>query len=82
MTIFRLWTHEALRVLHDRLISFDDRDKFKKFLSDQCEQTLGTNMKECTNEEYEDSISGISFKNSIKMGNCCDFLDIFLIFIL
>jgi dynein heavy chain, axonemal len=32
--IIKLWSHEILRVFHDRLNSFDDREVFKGYLQD------------------------------------------------
>jgi len=54
--VFRLWVHESLRVFHDRLINFEDRAQLKKLVSDQLEQTLGSDMRKCTNDLEEDTI--------------------------
>jgi dynein heavy chain len=35
--IMKLWSHEILRVFHDRLNSYDDRNKFKGNLNEQLE---------------------------------------------
>ena len=51
-----MWVHESLRVFHDRLINNEDRLFLKKLISDQLEQSLGTNMRDCTNETEEDTI--------------------------
>ena len=32
--IIKLWSHEVLRVFHDRLNSFEDRDQFKAYLNE------------------------------------------------
>ena len=32
--IIKLWGHEILRVFHDRMISFEDRDLFKTYLNE------------------------------------------------
>ena len=37
----RLWSHEMLRVFHDRLVSSEDRAWFCRFMSDMVEQHLG-----------------------------------------
>ena len=55
-TIFRIWVHECLRVFHDRLIDSTDREFAKKLIAEQLEANLGTSMKECTNEDEEDTI--------------------------
>ena len=54
--IYRTWVHECLRVFHDRLISFEDRAFFKKLVQDQVEQVYQSNMKECTNQNEDDTI--------------------------
>jgi len=56
LTIYRLWVHESMRVFHDRLVSESDRAKLKKLISDQLEQTLQSNWKECTDNEDRDTI--------------------------
>jgi len=45
-----------MRVFHDRLVSESDRAKLKKLISDQLEQTLQSNWKECTDNEDRDTI--------------------------
>jgi dynein heavy chain len=35
--ILKLWAHEVLRVFQDRLISQEDRDRFKGYLNEQLE---------------------------------------------
>jgi len=56
LTIYRLWVHESMRVFNDRLVSESDRAKLKKLISDQLEQTLQSNWKECTDNEDRDTI--------------------------
>ncbi|KAJ4457121.1 putative Dynein heavy chain 2; axonemal [Paratrimastix pyriformis] len=41
--MIRLWVHECYRVFHDRLISPEDRDEFKKIIREQLNSGLGTN---------------------------------------
>jgi len=48
LTILRLWVHECMRVFQDRLVSVEDRTKFKKLLGEQLESALQSNYKECT----------------------------------
>lgn len=40
----RLWSHEMLRVFHDRLVSGEDRAWFCRFMSDMVEQHLGLQL--------------------------------------
>jgi len=39
--IFRLFCHEALRVFHDRLISYDDKDSFYVILAEMAGRYFG-----------------------------------------
>lgn len=56
LNILRVWVHEALRVFQDRLINEDDRSRMKAMITEQLELTLGSNIKDCTNEEARDTI--------------------------
>ena len=53
--VVKLWAHECLRVFHDRLISFEDREKFKKILDVQLEAQFQMNYTEhcMTNQESD-----------------------------
>jgi len=38
--MIRLWTHECYRVFHDRLITAEDREEFKRIIRDQLNNTF------------------------------------------
>ena len=44
--IIKLWSHEILRVFHDRLISFEDREQFKIYLNEQLQLHFQMDYKE------------------------------------
>ena len=44
--MIKLWSHEILRVFHDRLNSFEDRDIFKGYLQDQLSMHFQMDYKE------------------------------------
>lgn len=54
--IIKLWSHEVLRVFHDRLISQEDREKFKGFLSEPLENILQASYREHCTTNGEDAV--------------------------
>lgn len=54
--IIKLWAHEILRVFHDRLNSFEDRDQFKIYLNEQLELQFQLNYKEHCQTNNEDAV--------------------------
>ena len=59
--------HESLRVFQDRLINHEDRQKMKAMITEQLELNLGSNMKECTNEELQDTIFVDFFDENVNV---------------
>jgi dynein heavy chain, axonemal len=53
--IMKLWSHEVLRVFHDRLNSFEDRDLFKGYLNEQLQQQFQLDYKEHCMTNGEDA---------------------------
>lgn len=54
--IIKLWAHEVLRVFHDRLNSFEDREQFKGFMSEQITLQFQLDYKEHCRTNGEDAI--------------------------
>ena len=56
LSVLRLWVHECLRVFADRLVSNEDRNILKKFISDKLEGELQSNWKDVHGEGEEGPI--------------------------
>lgn len=54
--IIKLWSHEILRVFHDRLNSHEDREKFKNMMNDQLDSVFQVNYLEHCTTKGEDAI--------------------------
>lgn len=54
--ILKLWAHEVLRVFQDRLISQEDRDRFKGYLNEQLESVFSANYAEHCTTAGDDAI--------------------------
>ena len=63
--IVQLWTHEVLRVLHDRLVSKQDADEIRTLLNEQLEIQFQMNFQEYWLRNGDDAIY-VDFLNENK----------------
>ncbi len=54
--IIKLWSHEILRVFHDRLVSFEDRDLLKSLMDDQIQNLFSLSYAEHCQTDGKDPI--------------------------
>lgn len=54
-SLVKLWTHECLRVFHDRLINYEDQNIFKQLMDEQLESQFTLSYKSCCLRILDDS---------------------------